>query len=219
MRARAVFDQRFRHLRLYSGRSPHSSLSYCLFARNRSSAKLGGSGFTGAGKPRLASANIRFFIRGCLYTNAQSTGTCQDLAGCRGRLRVVRCDIDPAPRYALFWNTDAGVSECHPLMTRSAQIRNRGLTIRVFRADRTRKPELKAGNFSLVNCHRNSQFLRSATAARVGEQPAILRVILILEERPLPSIAPLCHMVGQSRRDHSRKSCHSVAGALTPGIL
>jgi hypothetical protein len=42
--------------------------------------------------------------------------------------------------------------------------------------------------------------LRSATAAGVGEQAALLRVVLIREERPLASIAPL-GVAGQSRHD------------------
>jgi hypothetical protein len=49
-----------------------------------------------------------------------------------------------------------------------------------------------------------------AAAAGVREQAAILRIVLVLEKGPLPSIAPLCHMVGQAGHNYSWKSCHAA---------
>jgi hypothetical protein len=59
------------------------------------------------------------------------------------------------------------------------------------------------------------QHVRSATAAGFGEQLAVLRIVLVREERLLAAIAPLRHMVGQPRRNHSGKSCHADLEAST----
>ena len=67
--------------------------------------------------------------------------------------------------------------------------------------------------------HADLLSLKGAGGQTVSENRGLSPVSHILEEGPLPSIAPLCHMVGQSRRDDSRKSCHAVAGASTPVSL
>ena len=88
-----------------------------------------------------------------------------------------------------------------------------GLPERVPSAERVRGHQ---NEVDMIGHQAIGQHLRPATAAGLGEQAAVLRVVLILEKRRLASIAPLCHVVRQSRHNHPRKSCHAAEETSTP---
>jgi hypothetical protein len=53
------------------------------------------------------------------------------------------------------------------------------------------------------------------TVLAVGShQSAVLRVVLVAEERFLPTVSALCYMMGVSGRDDPRKPCHLCSPAI-----